>query len=150
MRTIAPSLTGLLATATLIASVAANAAPCTTMTEPAAATADLYLKMTARDACVLQYVPTDGFDEIDTRGERHHLGADAFRGLFASPAHIEFHADDVEAERFGNTAVVTGIRVGGVTAEGAAPATARASFTMVWVLSEGGWQLHHAHLSPTS
>ena len=140
----------LLAAAAILVGLAvtASAKDCTNAHEPTAVTVDLYAKMSARDACVLQYVPADGFDEIDTQGARHHLNGDAFRGLFASPAHIAFHAEEVQASTFGNTAVVTGVRVGGVTAPGAAPANARALFTLVWVSADGGWQLRHAHLSP--
>lgn len=127
---------------------AAAAAPaCTGATEPAVATADLYARMTARDDCLLQYIPANGFDEIDTQGRHHHLDGNAFRQLFASPARIDFRAEDVQIKASRDDAIVTGVRVGSVTAPGVSTPDEHAAFTMVWSRAGQGWQLLHVHLS---
>lgn len=118
-------------------------------TAEAAATAakDLYLKISARDTSVLRYVPAAGFSEINSGSDRHQLDARAFEKLFASPLKIALHAEGVQAETFGNAALVTGTRVGSLTPPGQAPKEARHAFSMLWTLNNGQWQLQHVHLS---
>lgn len=138
----------LAATVFALAMSNALAAPaCIGATGPGAAAVDLYARMTARDDCVLHYIPAAGFDEIDSHGQRHHLDGSAFRQLFAGPAHIDFHADDVRTRINGNEAIVTGVRVGGVTVAGVPAHDEQAAFTMIWRRNGQGWQLLHVHLS---
>jgi ketosteroid isomerase-like protein len=116
-----------------------------------AATAQLYARMDARDlAGVGALLPAAGFTEVSATGERHHLDAQAFAGLFATPLVIDLHAVDLQAEAFGDTAVVTGLRTGAVAPAGAAPAAGGNRFTMVWQHQGGRWLLRHVHLSPAA
>ena len=115
-----------------------------------AATADLYAQMDRRDlAAVGALVPATGFTELAADGELHRLDAKAFAALFASPLVIDLHATGLQAQAFGDVAIVTGTRTGAVAPPGAAPAAGANRFTMVWTKADGRWLLRHVHLSPT-
>lgn len=79
----------------------------------AATAVDLYARMTARDlAGVLRYIPAAGFTEIGPSAPSVHiLKPAAFEALFNSDAVIKLRAEDVNVQRLGSTAVVTGVRV---------------------------------------
>jgi ketosteroid isomerase-like protein len=115
----------------------------------ASAVVELYARMTARDlAGVLRYIPAAGFTEIGPSAPSVHvLRPAAFEALFDSEAVIKLRAEDVNVQRFGSTAVVTGVRVGSVGPKDKPPAELRAPFTMVWTSDNGNWQLRHVHLS---
>ena len=115
----------------------------------ASAAVDLYARMTARDlAGVLRYVPAAGFTEIGPSAPSVHLlKPAAFEALFHAEVTIDLRAEDVNVQRFGSIAVVTGLRVGSVGPQGKAPTELRAPFTMVWTSDGGSWQLRHIHLS---
>lgn len=113
-----------------------------------AATIDLYARLSARDAAVLRYVPADGFDELGPGSvEWHRLDASAFQRLFGSNLRIALRAEDVRARMLGDTAVVTGTRVGSVAPADQRVEEARHPFTLVWTRSGDRWQLQHVHLS---
>jgi len=135
-----------LAAAALAASTASKAAA---DVDVASAAADLYARMTARDlAGVLRYVPAAGFTEIGPSAPSvHFLKPAAFEALFNSDAVINLRAEEVNVQRFGGTAVVTGVRVGSVGPKDKPAAELRAPFTMVWTSDNGRWQLRHVHLS---
>ena len=113
------------------------------------ATADLYARISASDlAGVARYVPPGGFTELQGGASSPHtLDAAAFAGLFKSGARIELRAAALQSQSFGDTAVVTGVRVGSITPPGAPAVDMRAPFTMVWTHGVEGWQLRHVHLS---
>lgn len=115
----------------------------------ASAAVDLYARMTAHDlAGVLRYIPAAGFSEISPSAPSVHiLKPAAFDALFDSSAVIRLRAEEVNAQRFGSTAVVTGVRVGSVGPKDKPSAELRAPFTMVWTSDNGSWQLRHVHLS---
>ena len=117
--------------------------------DAAAAVVDLYARMTARDlAGVLRYIPASGFTEIGpTAPLVHVLKPAAFEALFNSGAVIKLRAEDVNVQRFGSMAVVTGVRVGSLGPKDQAPTELRAPFTMVWSSDNGSWQLRHIQLS---
>jgi ketosteroid isomerase-like protein len=130
-----------------LAAALAHAAPAA---DPGMATADLYARMSARDLPgVLQYVPAAGFTEIAPDAPAPHvLAPGAFEALFASDLAIALRAEELRVQRFGDAAIVTGLRVGAVGPKGASPAPeARVPFTMVWTKEADGWRLRHAHLS---
>jgi len=135
-----------LAAAALAASTAGRAAA---DVDVASAAVDLYARMTARDlAGVLRYVPAAGLTEIGPSAPSVHvLKPAAFETLFSSEAVIRLRAEDVNVQRFGNTAVVTGVRLGSVGSKEEGPAEPRSLFTMVWTNDKGGWLLRHVHLS---
>jgi len=114
-----------------------------------AASAALFADMTARDLpCVLRLVPADGFTEIGANSaEVHRLNAEAFEGLFKSGMAISLRMTGMQEQTFGDTAVVTGTRVGGIAPQGAVPAENRQLATLVWSKAGNGWQLRHIHLS---
>jgi ketosteroid isomerase-like protein len=113
------------------------------------AAVDLYARMSARDLPgVLQYVPKDGFTEIDIGASGpHRLDAKAFEGLFQVPVDIALRATDLDVHTWGDTAVVTGKRVGAVVPKGKPAMESVNPFTAVWVNVGGHWQLQHTHLS---
>ena len=115
----------------------------------ASAAVDLYARITARDlAGILRYIPATGFTEIGPSAPSAHvLTSAAFEALFNSDAVIKFRAEDVNVQRFGSTAVVTGVRVGSIGPKDKSSTELRTPFTMVWTNDIGGWQLRHIHLS---
>lgn len=117
--------------------------------DPASAAADFFARMSARDLPGVQrYVLPTGFTEISPDAPMAHvLPPAAFQALFGSDLKIALRAEDLRVQRFGETAVVTGTRVGGVGAKDAPQSDARVPFTMVWTLEAGGWRLRHVHLS---
>lgn len=135
-----------LAAVALAASTAGRAAA---DADVASAAVDLYARMTARDlAGVLRYIPAAGFSEIGPSAPSVHvLKPAAFEALFHSDAVIKLRAEDVNVQRFGSTAVVTGVRVGSVGPKDKPSTELRAPFTMVWTSDNGSWQLRHIHLS---
>jgi len=135
-----------LAVTALSASAADSAA---TDVDVASVAADLYARMTARDlAGVLRYIPAAGFTEIaPSVPSVHVLKPAAFEALFNSDAVIKLRAEDVNVQRFGSTAVVTGVRVGSIGAKDKPATEVRAPFTMVWTSDNGNWQLRHIQLS---
>jgi ketosteroid isomerase-like protein len=118
----------------------------------AAASAALFADMTARDLPgVLRLVPANGFTEIGANSaEVHRLDAKAFEGLFKSGMAISLRMTGMQEQTFGDTAVVTGTRVGGIAPQGALPAEDRQLATLVWSRVGNGWQLRHIHLSAPS
>lgn len=135
-----------LAAATLTASMAAKAAA---DGDVASAAVDLYARMTARDLPgVLRYIPAAGFTEIGPSAPAvHTLKPAAFEALFNSDAVIKLYAEDLNVQRFGSTAVVTGVRVGSVGPKDKTSTEQKTPFTMVWSSDNGSWQLRHIHLS---
>jgi ketosteroid isomerase-like protein len=119
--------------------------------EAMAAAQDLFAKMSMRDlASVSRYIPSEGFTEITPETDKLlQLDAKAFATLFQSGRRIALRAMDMQATVMGDAAIVTGKRVGYVTAADAAdtPAEGRLAFTMVWSKRANAWQLRHIHLS---
>jgi len=113
------------------------------------ATAGLYARMSASDlAGVSRYLPADGFTELSGSATApHRLDAAAFAGLFKSGTRVALRATDLQVQSFGETAIVTGLRVGTIAPPGAQAVEMAAPFTMVWTQAEGQWQLRHVHLS---
>ena len=116
---------------------------------PVEATADLYARISARDLDgVLQYVPAEGFTEVGVgASETHRLDGHAFEAFFKGEHSISLRAVDLAAQEFGDTTIVTGMRVGSITPKGQQVKENRALFTMVWVRADGRWLLRHVHLS---
>jgi hypothetical protein len=112
---------------------------------PSDATVALYERMDAGDlAGVVRLLPPDGFTELGGDAQSpHRVDAAAFAGLFKSGARVRLHAIDVREQRLGDTAVVTGLRVGAI---GEAK-DASVPFTMVWTRDGSRWTLRHVHLS---
>jgi len=119
------------------------------ITDPTAATADFFAKISAKDLnAVARYLPADGFTEtVPESKELLHLDAKAFDGLFRSGRQIDLRVADLALQRFGDSALVTGTRLGGIGAPDAAPASGRLAFTALWTRAPSGWQLRHLHLS---
>lgn len=117
-----------------------------------AASAALFADMTARNLPgVLRYVPAGGVTEIGPdSAEVHRLDAKAFEALFASGMAISLRMTGMQEQAFGDTAVVTGTRVGGIAPPGAKPSEDRQLATLVWSRAGDGWQLRHIHLSAPS
>ena len=113
------------------------------------ATAGLYARMSANDLPgVSRYLPADGFTELSgTTAAPHRLDVAAFAGLFKSGTQVSLRATDVQVQAFGETAVVTGLRVGTITPPGAQAVEMATPFTMVWTREGERWLLRHVHLS---
>jgi len=126
---------------------AANAA--TGDVQPLTATADLYDKITARDLDGLaRYLPADGFTEFAAgAGTTMRLDRHSFASWFRTDVAIDLHAEHLAVQEFGDTAIVTGLRVGSMTPKGQQPQPTRWALTMVWTRTEGRWLVRHVHLS---
>ena len=113
------------------------------------ATADLYARISANDLSgVARYLPPGGFTELTPDAPApHRLDGAAFAGLFKSGLRIDLHGADLQQQTLGETAIVTGVRIGSITPPGANPVEMAAPFTMVWTRGDGQWQLRHVHLS---
>ena len=145
-------LASTLATACLLAGTWAPLARADDGAGAAAASAALFMGMTARDLPdILRFIPTDGFTEISANSaEVHRLDAKAFEELFKSGMAINLRLTGMQEQVFGDMAVVTGTRVGGVAPGGAVPAEDQQLATLVWSRVGNGWQLRHIHLSAPS
>lgn len=145
-------LAAVLGAACLLAGTWAPLARADDGTGPMAASAALFADMTARDLSgVLRLIPGDGFTEVGANSAKvHRLGAKAFESLFKSGIAISLRMTGMQEQTFGDTAVVTGTRVGGITPQGAVPAEDRQLATLVWSKVGNGWQLRHIHLSAPS
>lgn len=138
-----------LGAACLLAGMGAPLARADEGTGAAAASSALFADMTARDLPgILRLIPADGFTEIGPNSaEVHRLDAKVFEGLFKSGMAISLRMTGMQEQTFGDTAVVTGTRVGRIAPQGAVPAEDRQLATLVWSRVGNGWQLRHLHLS---
>ncbi|AUX38847.1 uncharacterized protein SOCE26_002270 [Sorangium cellulosum] len=119
--------------------------------EAAAATVDIYTRMTAKDAAgFLRYRPDGGFSEFTPSSkELERLDLGFFVDFFNSDNQVNLRAVDVEAQAFGDVAVVTATRVGYIAAPDVSnPVEARYALTMVWSKIDGELKLRHLHYSP--
>lgn len=118
--------------------------------DAAAASVDIYARMTAKDAPgFLKYRPPGGFTEFTPSSkELQRLELKPFTDLFASDMRISLRAEDVKVQLIGDVAVVTGTRIGYVAAPGTTPVEVRYALTMVWARPNGALQLQHLHYSP--
>ena len=120
--------------------------------EVAQAVHGLYQALSAKDAVAFaRYIPEQGFSELnpDWRGTRQ-LSMAVFDRVFASDARIDLRVDEVKIQLLGETASVTGYRVGTIAATSSDQALAvksRLALSMLWMKSKGGWKIHHVHLS---
>jgi ketosteroid isomerase-like protein len=116
---------------------------------PIKATADLYARISARDLDgVSQYLPDAGFSEFGVGASSlTQLARQNFAAFFKSDTAISLHTENLAAQEFGDTTIVTGWRVGSMTPKGQPVKVERAALTMVWVKTDGRWQVRHVHLS---
>ena len=129
-----------------------NAAAASDVQSPIEATADLYARISARDLeGVSQYLPAEGFTELPVGGNNIiRLARQNFAAFFQSETAINLHAENLAAQKFGDTTIVTGMRVGSMTPKGQPVMEERPALTMVWVKTGGYWQVRHVHLSPVN
>jgi len=115
-----------------------------------AAAADFYARISVRDIeGVSRYLPPGGFTEFGVgAGDVTVLDRHNFEGWFKQEPAIDLRAVDLKVQEYGDTAIVTGKRVGSLTAKGQPRKESQAAETMVWTKSEGRWLLRHVHLSP--
>ncbi len=113
--------------------------------DAAAASSALFADMSGRN------LPAEGFTEIspDSNGVQR-LDAGAFEGLFKSAMVINLHMTGMQVRTAGDAAIVTGIRVGSISAPGSTPVEERQLATLVWSKAGSQWQLQHIHLSVLS
>jgi hypothetical protein len=100
---------------------------------PVEATADLHSRISARDLDgVLQYVPAEGFTEVGVgASEMHRLDRHTFEAFFKGEYTFNLRTSDLAVEEFGDMTIVTGMRVGSITAKGQQVKENGALFTMV-------------------
>ncbi|WP_436219320.1 nuclear transport factor 2 family protein [Acidovorax sp. LjRoot118] len=118
--------------------------------DAAAASVDIYARMTAKDAPgFLRYRPPGGFTEFTPSSkELQRLELKPFTDLFSSDMRINLRAEDIKVQLIGDVAVVTGTRIGYVAAPNTTPVEVRYALTMVWARTNGALQLQHLHYSP--
>lgn len=127
----------------------AHAAGTASAEEAITATQDFFARLSAGDLPgVSRYLTAEGFTEIVPETDTLlQLNAAAFDGLFKSGRKVDLHIVGVRAQVFGDSTVVTGKRVGSITAAGAVPVERQLAFSMVWTCLAGSWQVRHLHLS---
>ena len=140
-------LTGALAWVLLAAQPAAKAG---LAEDAAAASVDIYARMTAKDAPgFLKYRPPGGFTEFTPSSkELQRLELKPFTDLFSSDMRVNLRAEDIKVQLIGDVAIVTGTRIGYVAAPHTTPVEVRYGLTMVWARTNGALQLQHLHYSP--
>lgn len=118
--------------------------------DAAAASVDIYARMTAKDEPgFLRYRPPGGFTEFTPSSkELQRLELKPFTDLFSSDMRINLRAEDIKVQLIGDVAVVTGTRIGYVAAPNTTPVELRYALTMVWARTNGALQLQHLHYSP--
>lgn len=119
---------------------------------PAAATAaqDLFVQISAANLeGVSRYLRPEGFSEFAPEwAGLKQLDAKAFEGLFKSGTKLDLRLIDLKTQDLGDTALVTGTRVGTITPPQGAAIDTHLAFTMVWTKVAGGWKPAHVHLAP--
>lgn len=114
----------------------------------------IYSAASAGDsAAFLAVVPAGGYTEFPkTGGPLVRLDSAVLQGLFTSLAKgelkVNLRATELQATVFGDAALVTGFRVGSITAAGEAAREEKLRLTMVLARKEGDWKIVHVHLSP--
>ncbi len=118
--------------------------------DAAAASVDIYARMTAKDAPgFLRYRPPGGFTEFTPSSkELQRLELKPFTDLFSSDMRINLRAEDIKVQLIGDVAVVTGTRIGYVAAPNTTPVEVRYALTMIWARTNGALQLQHLHYTP--
>jgi hypothetical protein len=111
---------------------------------------DLYRRMNAHDtAGALRYLSADGFTEISPGfPEPRHFSASDVEALLRSDVRIHLAVQDLKTSVSGETAVVSGMRVGGINPAGQAAQDRPLQFTMVWKKLGDRWTLFYVHLAP--
>ncbi len=118
--------------------------------EVAQAVHALYKALSNKDAKTFaSFLPAEGFTEFnpDWRGVRR-LNMSIFEGVFSSGAMIDLGVSDLQVQIAGETAIVSGYRVGTIAAPSSVPVQSRLALSMVWRKESGNWKLQHVHLSP--
>ncbi|MEJ6005005.1 hypothetical protein WG899_05570 [Paucibacter sp. AS339] len=123
------------------------------------AVAQLYRSLGSGDvAGFAALVPAGGFSEFNTEAEGlQTLTMDYFRAVMTSGAKIALRVSDLQPRLLGgDTALVTGYRVGSITLPSGQRFDSRQALTMLWrkapsqvgvSSASGAWQLLHVHLS---
>lgn len=110
----------------------------------------LYQALSNKDAGAFsQFLMPQGFTELnpDWPGVRR-LDMKIFNAIFQSEAKIDLRVTNMQVQKSDTkTAVVTGYRVGTITAPGAPAILSRLALSMIWAQHLGQWKLIHVHLS---
>lgn len=119
--------------------------------EVSQATKALYTALSQADAKTFaKYLPPEGFTEFNPEWQGvRRLNMSLFENIFKAGAKIDLNVADIKVQTLGDTAIVTGFRVGSITAPvaDAKPVHSRLALTMIWSKSLGEWKLQHVHLS---
>jgi ketosteroid isomerase-like protein len=112
---------------------------------------DLYRSLGARDLGTLaMYIPQEGFTEFNPEHKDLQIvGLNMFKGAFDAGVAINLHVEQLRARVMGNTAIVTGYRVGAITFPDGKVVSERQCLTMNWSKAKT-WTLQHVHLSMCS
>ena len=104
--------------------------------------------MNAHSLQALEYVSPDGFTEVSPSFPNPtHISPEDLKTLLASHTRIHLHAHDMSVTTFGDIAIVTGFRDGGIDRTSPIPDNLSLQFTMVWQHSGSRWILRHFHLA---
>jgi ketosteroid isomerase-like protein len=112
---------------------------------------DLYRSLGAKDLQGLaMYVPQKGFTEFNPEHKDLQIvDLNLFKGAFDAGVLINLHVEQLRARVTGNTAIVTGYRVGSITFPDGKIVSDRQCLTMNWSKAKT-WTLQHVHLSMCS
>lgn len=110
---------------------------------------DFYARIAANDPTALtQYIPEGGFTEFNAESsELKTLDRALFAGAFAGKVQIDYHVEQPRVRVTGDTAIVTGYRLGSISFPDGKRTEGRDCLTMLWSKATAGWMLQHVHLS---
>lgn len=108
----------------------------------------LYRSLGSKDLRALSnYIPPEGFTEFNPEHkELQIMQLGFFKGAFDAGVAIDLHVEQLQARVLGNSAVVTGYRVGSITLPDGKMTNDRSCLTMNWTKAKA-WTLQHVHLS---
>ena len=113
------------------------------------AVAGIYAALDSADVdAVMQYMMDGGYTEITADGRSVVIDEAFLRRVLVPGLRANLRAEDVDVRLYGEAALVTGVRVGGVLRAAAPPPDDRLRLTMLWARDAGRWKLVHLHLSP--
>lgn len=112
---------------------------------------DLYRSLGSKNLEALSnYIPSQGFTEFNPEHkDLQVMKLSYFKGAFDAGVAINLHVEQLQARVLGNTAIVTGYRVGSITFPDGKVTNDRSCLTMMWAKAKT-WMLQHVHLSQCS
>lgn len=109
---------------------------------------ELYRSLSSKDLSGLaKYIPQKGFTEFNAEHkDLQIMQLGFFKGAFDAGVAIDLHVEQLQARVLGNSAIVTGYRVGSIAFPDGKVTNDRSCLTMNWTKHKT-WMLQHVHVS---